>query len=191
MKVKSSKNTKITTTTTTKTTNTKTKNNERAKMQSNLNKKSFEPKRQTAKKNVSSWDNNFNYLLSQSVRIFHRVGLHHHLSCTLCRLNNISVRNEPSNDLAHYRQPLCGSVLEHRNPKSEIPGFDYSRAVAQRWLHGPEAVLKNLNLRTDLSSQNQFKKYLDLEYKQDKKEVFLETGFRWPNDPRWRWTNKQ
>lgn len=51
MKVKSSKNTKITTTTTTtKTTNTKTNNNERAKMQSNLNKKSFEPKRQTAKK---------------------------------------------------------------------------------------------------------------------------------------------
>ena len=125
------------------------------------------------------------------MRIFHRVGLHHHLSCTLCRLNNISVRNEPSNDLAHYRQPLCGSVLEHRNPKSEIPGFDYSRAVAQRWLHGPEAVLKNLNLRTDLSSQNQFKKYLDLEYKQDKKEVFLETGPRWPNDPRWLWTNKQ
>lgn len=40
MKVKSSKNTKITTTTTTtKTTNTKTNNNERAKMQSNLNKK--------------------------------------------------------------------------------------------------------------------------------------------------------
>ena len=52
MKVKSSKNTKITTTTTT--TKTKTNNNERAKMQSNLNKKSFEPKRQTAKKNVSS-----------------------------------------------------------------------------------------------------------------------------------------
>lgn len=52
MKVKSSKNTKITTTTTTttKTTNAKTNNNERANMQSNLNKKSFEPKRQTAKK---------------------------------------------------------------------------------------------------------------------------------------------
>lgn len=56
MKVKSSKITKITTTTTTttKTTNAKTKNNERANMQSNLNEKSFEPKRQTAKKNVSS-----------------------------------------------------------------------------------------------------------------------------------------
>ena len=58
MKVKSSKNTKITTTTTTttttktKTTNTKTNNSERAKMQSNLNKKSFEPKRQTAKKKM-------------------------------------------------------------------------------------------------------------------------------------------
>ena len=52
MKVKSSKITKITTTTTTttKTTNAKTKNNERANMQSNLNEKSFEPKRQTAKK---------------------------------------------------------------------------------------------------------------------------------------------
>ena len=51
MKVKSSKITKITTTTTTtKTTNAKTNNNERANMQSNLNKKSFEPKRQTAKK---------------------------------------------------------------------------------------------------------------------------------------------
>ena len=55
MKVKSSKNTKITTTTTTtKTTNTKTNNNERAQMQSNLNEKIFEPKRQTAKKNVYS-----------------------------------------------------------------------------------------------------------------------------------------